>query len=289
MVTLAKAVSLLNGANLRAFTGFDSAWTDSADKPGATLTIYENRSGDLSCEEPRLATFADAAKEIKAISGQTPFHLVAIDQPTIVPNVSGCRPVERAASSLICKLKGGVQPANRSKEVMFGDSAAIWRFLADLPHKQQPFRAMEATSGNFIIEVFPAMALAAWIPELMHRGRGAKYNPARRRTFSADDWQIVTRHVAEHAKRIELGALRLWATTQAELNRPTKESQDKLDAAICALIALDFGRHGLARNIVLGDPISGYIVAPASLETLDIINAAARRCQVPLNDPMAWS
>lgn len=279
----------MNGPNLRAYTGFDSAWTDSADKPGAILTIYENELGELACEEPRLATFADAVVDIKAISSHTPFHLVAIDQPTIVPNVSGCRPVERAVSSLICKLKGGVQPANRSKEVMFGDSAAIWRFLSDLPHEQQPFKAMGAKSGNFIIEVFPAMALAAWIPELMQRGRGAKYNPARRKTFSPDDWRLVTRHVAKHAKRIQLDALRKWAASQGELDRPTKESQDKLDAAICALIAVDFGRHGLDRNVVLGDPLSGYIVAPTSPGTLDVIGAAARRCQVPLNDPIAWS
>ncbi len=172
---------------------------------------------------------------------------------------------------------------------MFGDSAAIWRFLAELPHEQLPFKAIEATRGRFIIEVFPAMALAARIPELMHRGRGAKYNPARRKTFSSDDWRLVTCHIAEHAKRIKLDALHAWATSQTKLDRPTKESQDKLDAAICALIALDFGRHGLARNMVLGDPISGYIVAPTSPDTLTVIDAAARRCQVPLNDPMAWS
>ena len=276
-------------ANLRAFTGFDSAWTDSADKPGAILTIFENDAGELACEEPRLATFADAVAEITAVSGRTPFHLVAIDQPTIVPNVSGCRPVERAVSSLICKLKGGVQPANRSKDVMFGESAAIWRFLSDIPHEQHPFKAVEAVQGRFIIEVFPAIALAAWIPELMHRRCGAKYNPARRKTFSSEDWQLVARHIAEHAKCIKLEALCLWAISQSKLDRPTKESQDKLDAAICALIALDFARQGLAHNVVLGDPNSGYIVAPTSPDTLPVLDAAARRCQVPLNDPMAWS
>lgn len=289
LVTHSKEPSLKDATNLRAFTGFDSAWTDNAAKPGAILTIFESKTGELACEAPRLATFADAVVDIKAISEHVPFHLVAIDQPTVVPNLNGCRPVERAVSSLICKLKGGVQPANRSKDIMFGDAAAIWRFLSDLPHEQLPFKAMEATQGRFLIEVFPAMALAAWIPVLMRRGRGAKYNPARRKTFLPEDWRLVTRHIAEHAKRIKLEALNVWATSQSELNRPTKECQDKLDAAICALIALDFGRHGLTHNVVLGDPISGYIVTPTSTDTLPVIDAAARRCQVPLNDPMAWS
>jgi predicted RNase H-like nuclease len=45
--------------------------------------------------------------------------VVTIDQPTMVPNPGGMRPVDKVAASLISWLGGGVQPANRSKKGMF--------------------------------------------------------------------------------------------------------------------------------------------------------------------------
>ena len=69
--------------------------------------------------------FADAAGFIKDLQGECDYVLVAIDQPIIVCNQSGTRPVDRVAGSLMSKLHGATQPANRNKATMFGNDAPV--------------------------------------------------------------------------------------------------------------------------------------------------------------------
>lgn len=272
---------------MKAYTGFDSAWTDNPSKPGAILTIYEDANGSLSSKEPKLATFDQARAEILRVQNEHSFHLVAIDQPTIVPNLSGCRPVERVASSLVCRLKGGVQPANRGKRGMFCDQSAIWRFLGALPHKQDVIGATAGGIGNFILEVYPVFALAAWVPEFLQRRRGPKYNPERK-TFLLSDWQLVCRSLAQRAEDYGLKTLRDWMIDAGQRAKPGKADQDCVDGAICALIAVDLTRLGFEGSVVVGDPKSGYIAAPASPETRAILGAAAARHGVPINESSVW-
>src|SRR3989337_44593 len=128
------------------FIGFDSAWTDNQRNPGAITACVVSTNGPLEFYPPRLASFHEAWQFIKDITQDHAYTLVAIDQPTIVPNIEGCRPVERVAGGLISKLGGGVQPARRggSGANMFGDQAPIWRFLQNLGGTQNPFEARTA-------------------------------------------------------------------------------------------------------------------------------------------------
>ena len=73
--------------------------------------------------------------------------LVALDQPTIVPNAAGARPVERLAASLMGWLGGGVQPANTGRTGLFCPAAPIWRFLAALGATHDPERAATQRPG----------------------------------------------------------------------------------------------------------------------------------------------
>jgi predicted RNase H-like nuclease len=75
-----------------------------------------------------LASFSEAEAIIRAETLEVGKSLIALDQPTIVPNLSGSRPVDKVAGALISWVGGGVQPANRSKLGMFDDAAPIWRF-----------------------------------------------------------------------------------------------------------------------------------------------------------------
>src|SRR5208283_1737501 len=52
--------------------------------------------------------------------------LIALDQPTVVPNSTGMRPVDRVAASLAGWLGGGVQPANRGRLGIFSSSSPIY-------------------------------------------------------------------------------------------------------------------------------------------------------------------
>ena len=75
--------------------GFDSAWTDSLSHPGAICSIHYDGERFSDFREPILVRFADALEFIRAI--HKPDHLtlplVAIDQPTIVPNHAEIRAI----------------------------------------------------------------------------------------------------------------------------------------------------------------------------------------------------
>ena len=178
-----------------AFVGFDSAWAGNAPGGIASASFSQDRLIETRLPEP--AGFDCAAAIIEDLQSTHDFVLVAIDQPTIVPNQTGSRPVDRVAASLISRLRGGVQPANQgktksgrtiqSKVRMFGPDAPIWRFLRRINAVQNPPESRSALSGLHVIEVFPALALPALEPAILERKRAARNNPANRRRFSFPD------------------------------------------------------------------------------------------------------
>ncbi|MEI7601546.1 MAG: DUF429 domain-containing protein, partial [Aestuariivirga sp.] len=90
--------------------GFDSAWTDAPKAPGAICAIAFDDHGQVEFHEPRLVSFAEARVFIEALRQDFAVSIVALDQPTIVPNASGSRPVDKVAASLVSFVGGGVQP-----------------------------------------------------------------------------------------------------------------------------------------------------------------------------------
>ena len=268
------------------FIGFDSAWTDNPRQPGAIALVEFEDGKPSKFKPPALATFAQASATIADARKEVDYVLVALDQPTLVPNQGSCRPVERVAGALIGRFKGAVQPANRSKAAMFGDAAPIWAFLDRLDARENPAAARSSGSGLFLIEVFPALALPALIDAIPERGRAAKYNPASRAQFSLADWRMVATATAEHAHRLGLTDLAAWALVASEKEAPTKADQDLLDAAICLLLAVSWRYGERDGMVVLGDGRTGYMVTPVSAVTRPILEAAADKNGVGFNS--AW-
>ena len=272
-----------------AISGFDSAWTDKVKEPGALASIVQYKNGKLTWEEPKLTTFTQAQDIINDLSSQSIFHLVAIDQPIVVPNLDSCRPVDRVSASLISKLKGGAQPANRSKENMFGDNAPIWRLLQNIPHKQIPWlsnkeiHASEDTLKQVIIEVFPALAIPSFIPYFFERGKGAKYNPANKKNFNIDDWICICKFIENFGIKHQIDGLAQWAAQEKSNMAPSKSDQDRLDGAICTLIGYQWYQDGIETNLVIGDAHAGYMVTPITSETRCILTRAANKNNVPVN------
>jgi len=104
--------------------GFDSAWTP--DNTGALVGVLRSADGTFrELGTPREANFEQAEKVI--LDWQTLERpkrtLVLLDQPTIVKNTTGQRPVENLVASSVSLRRGGVQPANTAKIEMFGESA----------------------------------------------------------------------------------------------------------------------------------------------------------------------
>ncbi len=145
----------------------------------AAIDLRDRRArfGPSLCQfqAPRLVSFARAHAFIRAASSDDGCTLLALDQPTIVPNATGMRPVERAAASLISWLGGGVQPSNTGRLGMFCSASPIWRLLTELGAVENPEEARLATQGLYLMEVFPALALASFSDEFFGRLNGPRY------------------------------------------------------------------------------------------------------------------
>lgn len=261
--------------------GFDSAWTDAPAAPGAICAIAFDAKRDALFFEPRLVSFAEAREFIETRRHDYAVSLVALDQPTVVPNSMGSRPVDKVAGSLVSFVGGGVQPANRSKLGMFCDKAPIWPFLSSLCATEEPIEARSAVKGHFLIEVFPALALPALHPDFAARLGAPKYNPQNRRKFRIEDWQAVARTIAATAEALGIVGLASWAMRMAALSSPLKADQDRLDASICALIGLIWRGGAAHASAMLGDVKSGYMITPVSDVTRSRLEKAALRRGVP--------
>ncbi|WP_283535984.1 DUF429 domain-containing protein [Methylorubrum extorquens] len=239
-----------------------------------------DRAARRTLVPPRLASFDEALAAIKAEDAVSDLRLVDLDQPTLVPNATGMRPVDRVAASLIFWLGGGVQPANRGKTGMFDDAAPLWRFKQRLGATEDPEASRQAISGLYLLEVFPALALPSLDPAFDGRLRGARYNPARRKTFTLAGWQAVIAALRRQAVETGVEGLSAWADDLAGIAAPRKADQDGLDAVLCALIGLHWHLAPRDASIMIDDREAGYMVAPASLDVRQRLVAAAAACGV---------
>lgn len=259
--------------------GFDSAWTDNGEAPGAVCAIVIAKDGAVSFKPPCHATFNKALEFIEAERRACDVCLVALDQPTIVRNPTGGRPVDKVAGSVIGFIGGGVQMANRSNARLFGEGAPIWRFKKCLGATEDPELSRTADNGLFIIEVFPALALPAFNDKFYGRHKAPKYNPANRRKFCQCDWLDVIETVARYARAVRIKEIADWTRDfkreTTEIRSPCKADQDRLDAVLCGLI----GYHWLAKprrdSIMIGDLTCGYMIAPTDPNTGERLKIAA--------------
>ncbi len=265
------------------YVGFDSAWADNPRVSGAICAASVYDGCVVQFHAPQLVSFGEALTFIQKIRSNTWVTLIALDQPTVVPNLTSMRPVDRVAASLIGWLGGGVQPANRRRQGMFRDSAPIWRFLAALGAEENPEPSRTATSGLYLMEVFPAIALPSWEPAFFRQRGAPKYNPDRGKTFQMADWVRVAETAAQQAQHLGCEALAAWCRTAGQIAKPRKDDQDKLDSAICVLIALHWRLRAREASILLGDLSNGYMVLPASLNVRERLTMAARKCSVPVD------
>lgn len=262
----------------KCIVGFDSAWTDKPSSPGA-ICVLTSSDGSWQFAPPRLCRFSDALEAIHKEREKADFCLVAIDQPTIVPNAAGSRPVDKIAASVISFVGGGVQPANRSKLGMFDDAAPIWKFKSELGAVEDPVSTRASASGLFLIEVFPALALPSIEPRFSGRLAAARYNPANRKRYRHQDWITVVDAVEIFAATLGVAGAADWCLSHRNLASPRKGEQDLLDAVICALIGLHWLVASPSKSMMIGDLKTGYMVTPVSDDVASRLRAAQRRAQ----------
>ncbi len=258
------------------FSGFDSAW--SCTKRGAIASLRLH--GDaLELVGPEPSSFEEAGAVLARHRGETPLHLVAIDQPLVVPNALGRRPVEAAVAHVVGKFGGGVQPANRGRAGFFDETAPIWSFLETFQGDLDPIAAATASAGRFALEVFPALGNLGLFSCFYSRGAMPKYNPEKN-TFSVEDWRQLCREVGRLLGTLGVVGGEAWCS-QASTGVPRKTDQDHLDAIICALHALRWRGDVLRASAMIGDISAGYLVVPVHPALARRLKEDADRHAVP--------
>lgn len=275
--------------------GFDSAW--SLNNSGGIVGVMVAENGEIiSLGDPIVENQEGAAYLIS--KWQKAHHakstVILIDQPTIVPNMHGQRPVENIVGTPVGRRYGGTQSSNRSKQELFGDEAPIWTFLRNF---DGPFNPMESCHiqerTNCVIETYPVLAMIAmgWLLNDDHQrnpratGRLPKYNPDkdRRKPSFIGDWKFVCHQTALGMNRHGLLHLEKWLTKAGNSESPRKQDQDCLDACICLLM----GMHLVGKKdcLFVGNMATGYMVVPYG-ETL--YKELAVRCEITGRDSVEW-
>ena len=139
--------------------GFDSAWTPT--NSGALVGALHFDNGTFhGLGTPQIVDYRAAEDVIlKWQTEQAPTAtVVLLDQPTIVTNTAGQRPVENIVGSPISLRYGGMQPANTAREEMFGKQAPVWPFLARFGGPADP---LEPISNTRVFETYPVLTIIA--------------------------------------------------------------------------------------------------------------------------------
>jgi predicted RNase H-like nuclease len=264
--------------------GFDSAWTPT--NSGALVGAIHFDNGTLGgLGTPQIVDYRAAEDVIlKWQAEQAPTAtVVLLDQPTIVTNAAGQRPVENIVGSPVSLRYGGMQPANTAREEMFGKQAPVWPFLTRFGGPADP---LEPISNTRVFETYPVLAIIAlgWmLPDSRAAGRLPKYNPERKRTFSISDWQYVCGLASAAFSDRQLMDIVRWINHAARNPSPRKSDQDGLDACLCLLVALYLAER--KDGLMVGDLHTGYIVVPYCAELHAELDA---RCRQTGRVPSEW-
>jgi predicted RNase H-like nuclease len=238
------------------FLGIDLGWSSGA----SGLCCLEWREGKLCLLDLRRE---DAIASILAwIDRWIPTSesgMIAVDAPTLIPNLTGMRLPDRLTHQHFGRYHAGCYPANlgrpfATRTVEFGLSLQARGFdhAPTIVPKQL---------GRHQIEVFPHPAIV----QLFRLDRILKYkkgNLAERRAelaklrhYILEDLPVLEPHLSlQNLPEIPLKGTDL------------KALEDQLDSVICAYVAAHWWYWGLEQNWVLGDRSEGYIIVPAPLE-----------------------
>lgn len=109
--------------------GFDSAWTPG--NSGSIAGLVAQGADFREIAPPQVVNYVEAEQLI--LDWQRHFQpkrtIILLDQPTIVNNATGSRPVDKIVCPSVSLRLGGMQPASHSRVEMFGPAAPVWTFL----------------------------------------------------------------------------------------------------------------------------------------------------------------
>lgn len=228
--------------------GIDLAWGER--RPDGVCLISATRRRAYAHAPDLLRGDAALLDWIAGAVAEQP-ALLAVDGPLVCPNSTGARPVDRATHVHFGRFKCGCHPSNTTLS----------------PRPPRLGRALQARGyrldwtlrvPRIAAEVYPHPALVRLLG--LEARIPYKRGPvvARRAAFATLQ-EGLRGCLVRHFPRLELapevhGLLRLpW----------TKDTEDRTDGLICALVGYWHWLHGGQRSQILGDLTSGFLLVPA--------------------------
>ncbi len=265
------------------FLGIDLGW-----KSGASgLCCLDWQEGELVLLDlQRQDAIADILTWVDDWAPDPYPAVIAVDAPTLIPNPTGMRLCDRLTHRYFGKYDAGCYPANQSRPfadrtVQFGLSLATRGFNhAPSIDPQQPRR--------YQIEVFPHPATVHLfgLDRILKYKKG-KLGDRRAELLKLQHYILNVLPNLEPALKLDNHPSPLTLSSTPTHQSPStihhplsilhaplptngtqlKAVEDQLDSLICAYVAAHWWYWGTARNQVLGDLTTGYIIVPSELSS----------------------
>jgi predicted RNase H-like nuclease len=239
------------------FIGIDLGWVSGA----SGLCCLNWRNNQLEILE--LTTKLEIGEILTWIDNSIPPEepgLIAVDAPTIIVNQTGMRLADKLAHKYFGRYHAGCYPANLN--LTFADrTVGVGKSLLARNFTHAPTIEPQ-TLGRYQIEVFPHAATI----NLFKLERILKYKKGRLacRQVELDKLRCYINNVLpqqEPLLNLNTHSLPVWSDRIR--GKELKIIEDMLDSLICAYIAAHWWYWGQAKNLVLGNLDSGYIIVPA--------------------------
>jgi predicted RNase H-like nuclease len=184
--------------------------------------------------------------------------LIAVDAPTLIPNKTGMRLCDRLAHRYFGQYDAGCYPANQGRP--FAPALIEFGLALEKRGFQHAPEITPQAPGRYQIELFPHPATI----HLFKLKRILKYKKGRlgdrrQELEKLRAYQLLT--FSQLSPQLVLNPQDL--PTIPIRGKAVKQVEDQLDSITCAYAGAHWWWWGRARNWVLGNGQTGYIVVPA--------------------------
>jgi predicted RNase H-like nuclease len=239
------------------FLGVDLAWRS---QPSGVCCLEYRESGLYLVALHRLDHRDQVLGWVDALAPSPTPALVAVDAPTIVTNQQGMRPCDRLCHQYFGKYDAGAYPANLASPFIGNTLAFAEELLArGFSHGADLVPQRE---GRWQIEVFPHPATV----HLFGLSKILKYKKGKLGDRQGQ-LALLARLLLEQlplANTEPLQSMYHDLQNGKISGKVLKAYEDQLDSVLCAFVAYHWWRWGRAKNLVLGDQTTGFIVVPTA-------------------------
>lgn len=243
------------------FIGIDLAWQSDKNHSGIVVTRGDD-SGAIAESASAGVTSLDAV--VAFVEEHTTANtVIAIDAPLVIRNATGQRPCETAVSRRFGAYHAGAHSTNLGRYPDAPPCRLVEMLeAAGFSHEPRPHTSGER-DGKWFFEVYPhpAMVNLFRLDHIIRYKKGTVSERAKGLLLLRN--YLSALRVFEPPLRAGDDVERLFFESLPRLRgKALKHHEDLLDAYFCSYLALFYWSFGAARNEIIGDVNSGYIIVP---------------------------